>query len=154
MASKKKSKKPAKRAAKKPAAKKAAKRSATRRAAPRQSAPAVANPIVHWEIQSKMPDRLRSFYGDVFGWKIDANNPMNYGMVTSGGAKGIDGGIGGSMGPSPQTLVYASVPDINGVLDRVNAQGGRTIMPRTDVGPVIMAVFVDPEGNSFGVIEG
>jgi len=79
---------------------------------------------------------------------------MNYGMVASGGVHGIDGGIGGAMGPSSQVLVYVSVPDINAALDKITSRGGRTLMPRTDVGPVIMAIFQDPEGNTFGMIEG
>src|SRR3569832_323576 len=46
--------------------------------------------IVHWEIQSKQPEALHEFYGDVFGWEIDANNEFKYGMVSS---KGDNGGI-------------------------------------------------------------
>jgi len=156
MATKKSKKKSAKRAAAK-APKKAAKKSAARKSAARRPAAAASprHPVVHWEIQSKMPERLHAFYGDVFAWKIDANNPMNYGMVTSGGGKGsINGGIGGSMGPASDVLVYVSVPDITAALDLIGAKGGRTLMPRTDIGPVIMGVFQDPEGNTLGLIEG
>jgi predicted enzyme related to lactoylglutathione lyase len=45
------------------------------------------------------------------------------------------------------------VPDINASLEKIGSLGGRTLMPRTDVGPVIMAIFQDPEGNTFGIIE-
>jgi predicted enzyme related to lactoylglutathione lyase len=45
------------------------------------------------------------------------------------------------------------VADINAALDKIASHGGRTLMPRTDVGPVIMAIFQDPEGNTFGIIE-
>jgi predicted enzyme related to lactoylglutathione lyase len=161
MAKKKKKKKAAKLASAKPAAKavkKVAKKSAAKKSAARKPAPkpvprGPAHQVVHWEIQSKAPERLHSFYGEVFEWKIDANNPMNYGMVASGGRDGIDGGIGGSMGPTSQVLVYVNVPNINAALDRINASGGRTIMPRTDVGPVIMGIFQDPEGNTLGLVE-
>lgn len=167
MASRKSKKKPGKRALAKPVAKKVAK--ASKKSAPKKSAakrsaarkptakPVPRGPVhqvVHWEIQSKAPERLHAFYGDVFSWKIDANNPMNYGMVSSGGVYGIDGGIGGAMGPNSQVLVYVSVPDINAALDKIASSGGRTLMPRTDVGPVVMAIFQDPEGNTLGMIEG
>lgn len=147
----KRAKKKAKKAApRKPVAKKAAKRSAARKVA-KASGPQ----ICHWEIQSQSPERLHGFYSEVFGWKIDANNPMNYGMVSSGrGAGGIDGGIGGTQGPGSRVLVYANVPSIDPVLEKIESLGGKTLMPRTDVGPVIMALYADPEGNVMGVIEG
>ena len=137
--------------AKKPAvAKKVAKKTAARRA----SAPQVKHQIVHWEIQSQTPERLHSFYADVFGWKVDANNPMKYGMVSSGGKDGIDGGIGGSPAPGSRVVVYTSVPDINAALARIGAHGGKTIMPREDLGMVILAIYADPEGNTMGLVEG
>jgi predicted enzyme related to lactoylglutathione lyase len=152
----KKAKKKAKKAARKPVAKvakvakKAAKRSAAKKAPPRKAGPQ----IVHWEIQSLRPETLHQFYASVFGWKVDANNSMNYGMVSSGGGDGIDGGIGGSQTPQSRVLVYASVESIDDALARIASAGGSTIMPRTDVGPVIMALYTDPEGNVMGLIEG
>jgi predicted enzyme related to lactoylglutathione lyase len=155
MGAKKKSKKqaaakrqaPKRQASKRQAPAKKAKKSAVRKAAPRVE-------IVHWEIQSQMPDRLHQFYADAFGWRVDANNPMNYGMVSSSGKDGIDGGIGGSAHPGSRVLVYAAVKSIVDALARVEGAGGKTIMPRTDVGPVIMALYEDPEGNTMGLIEG
>jgi predicted enzyme related to lactoylglutathione lyase len=112
------------------------------------------NPVLHWEIQSTQPEALHDFYSDVFGWKIDANNPMKYGMVSSkGAAGGIDGGIGGTMHGASRVLVYASVESIAPVLARIEERGGRTLMPRTDIGPVVMAIYADPEGNTMGLIE-
>jgi uncharacterized protein len=173
MGSKKKAKKATKRSApkkapaKKAAPKKAApKRAAPKRAAPKRAAaktaapapkkPRVRHPVVHWEIQSTAPARLFDFYREVFEWVIDANNPMGYGMVASGGGgDSIGGGIGGAPGASTsKVVVYASVPSIDDTLARVGSKGGRTVMPRTDVGPVVMAIFEDPEGNAFGLVEG
>jgi predicted enzyme related to lactoylglutathione lyase len=146
---KKKAKKTAPKAAARKAPKKAAKRSAAR---------TVAKPrgpqILHWEIQSQSPDKLHGFYADVFGWKIDTNNPMRYGLVSSGrGNGGIDGGIGGSPSPGSRVVVYANVPSIPTVLDKIESLGGTTIMPRTDLGMVIIAQYLDPEGNVMGLME-
>jgi hypothetical protein len=146
--------KPAPKAAKKAAPKAAKKAAAPKRAAARKASKPSGPQIVHWEIQSQSPDKLHGFYASVFGWKVDANNPMNYGMVNSGGDDGINGGIGGSPAPGSRVLVYANVDDINASLAKVETHGGRTIMPRTDVGPVIMALYTDPEGNVMGIIEG
>jgi predicted enzyme related to lactoylglutathione lyase len=158
----KKSPAPKKGAVKKVAAKKAAarkvapKKPAAKKAAPRK-APKPKGPlhqVVHWEIQSKSPERLHDFYRDVFAWEINTDNPMKYGMVSSGGDdEGINGGIGGSMGPASRVLVYASVPDIEDALAKINEKGGRTVLPRSDMGMVVLAVFEDPEGNQFGLVE-
>jgi|HubBroStandDraft_2_1064218.scaffolds.fasta_scaffold50238_3 predicted enzyme related to lactoylglutathione lyase len=141
-----------KRAVAKTAPKKVAKKSAKRTA--RRAPAARVHPIVHWEIQSQSPDKLHSFYAEALGWSIDANNPMNYGMVSSKGKGGINGGIGGTDGKGSRVLVYASVPSIDDVLERIASLGGQTVMPRTDVGPVIMALYTDPEGNVMGLLEG
>ena len=42
------------------------------------------NPVVHFEIQSNQAGELQEFYSKLFGWKIDANNPMSYGIVDTG----------------------------------------------------------------------
>ena len=144
--------KPAKRgAAKKPAARKAA---PPKRAAARKASKPSGPQIVHWEIQSQSPEKLHGFYSDVFGWSVDANNSMKYGMVASGGRDGINGGIGGSPQPGSRVVVYANVADINHTLGKIEALGGKTVMPRTDIGMGVMAIYEDPEGNTMGIIEG
>jgi len=143
---------PKKAVAKKAPAKKAVAKKAARKA-PAPKAPHVDHPVMHWEIQSQRPTELHAFYADVLGWAIDANNSFNYGMVTSGGAKGINGGIGGSPAPGSRVVVYAEVPAIDPVLARIAGKGGTVVMPRTDIGPVTMAIYLDPEGNTMGLIE-
>jgi predicted enzyme related to lactoylglutathione lyase len=136
---------------------KAAKKSATRapRAARKPEAPKVL-PVVHWEIRAREPLLQQNFYRSLFDWTVDANNPMKYGMVKSSGGKAgsIDGGIGGT--PNGDTLVtfYVQVDDIDAYLAKVEQLGGKTLMPRSDIGPVIMATFQDPEGNEIGLLEG
>ena len=151
MAAKRGSKKAKKAGKTKAAPKRAAAKRPVRRAAPAKAKS--KHPVVHWEIQSMDPGRLHSFYTNVFGWKIDTNNPMGYGMVQSGGGGGIGGGIGGTQMPASKVLVYASVPSIESVLSLVSQHGGRTVMPRQDIGPVIMALYEDPEGNLMGLVE-
>ncbi len=52
----------------------------------------MANPVTHFEIQGADGPKLQQFYRDTFGWDVDANNPMDYGMVSAQG-RGIGGGI-------------------------------------------------------------
>ena len=45
--------------------------------------------VIHFEIIGKDADKLNEFYSGLFGWEINADNPMKYGIV-----KSQDGGIG------------------------------------------------------------
>ena len=142
----------AKRSAK-TSAKRSAKRSAKTSARPapqKRTHPAV----VHWEIQSSDPARQRDFFSSLFGWSIDANNPQNYGMVPHGGVDSIGGGIGDTHDSTSRVTVYVEVPDINIALTRAEELGAATVLPRTDMGMVVMAQFRDLDGNLIGLVEG
>ena len=36
-------------------------------------------PVVHFEIMGGNGNELEKFYAELFGWKINSNNPLNYG---------------------------------------------------------------------------
>lgn len=114
------------------------------------------NPVVHFEIVGKDGKKLQDFYANLFGWKIDANNEFNYGMVdTDTPGTGIRGGIGPTMDGNARTTVYAQVSDLQASLDKAVSLGGKVIMPITEIpGAVTMAMIADPEGNTFGLIRG
>jgi predicted enzyme related to lactoylglutathione lyase len=114
----------------------------------------MADPVVHFEVAGPDPAALQSFYASLFGWKIDANNPMNYGMVEA-----VEGGIAGGVGPSPDgnkhLTWYVQVADLQAALDQAERLGGKAVMPPMDVpgGPSI-AQFTDPAGNLIGLVKG
>ncbi len=111
-------------------------------------------PVVHFEIIGQDGAQLQTFYGALFGWKIDANNPMQYGLVAAE-EKSIGGGIGaGEPGGKPYVTVYIAVEKIDPVLEHVTKLGGKVVMERTVIpGMVIMAQFTDPSGNLIGLVE-
>jgi hypothetical protein len=41
-------------------------------------------PVVHFEIMGGEGSELETFYRQLFGWKINSNNPMKYGIVETG----------------------------------------------------------------------
>ena len=62
----------------------------------------MGQPVVHFEIVGKDGETLRSYYAGLFGWAIEANGPLNYGVVrrdVNADGVGIGGGIGGA--PTP-----------------------------------------------------
>ena len=112
----------------------------------------MGRPVVHFEVVGKDAGKLQQFYGDLFDWKIDANNPMNYGIVDNDG-NGINGGVGRSPDGSGHVTFYVHVDDINASLQQAESKGGKTVMPRTELPMVTLALFADPEGNVVGLVE-
>jgi uncharacterized protein len=114
------------------------------------------NPVIHFEVIGKDGPALQRFYGDLFGWTINADNPMNYGIVDNGG-QGINGGIGPAPeGGSGHVTFYVEVEDVQASLDKAKELGGSSIFGPTEVpggGPTI-ALFNDPEGHLVGLVKG
>ena len=111
-------------------------------------------PVVHWEISAKDAPRLQQFYASLFEWHVDADNPMQYGMVKTGGKGGLNGGIGPAQGPTGVTF-YAQVDDLDAYLKKAERLGGKTAVPPTEIpGMVTFAMFIDPEGNRIGLVKG
>jgi predicted enzyme related to lactoylglutathione lyase len=107
--------------------------------------------IVHVEVTGKDGAGLQKFYSDVFGWTLDTNNPGGYGMerqgeMTAGIGAANDGGVG-------NVTFYVHTDDPNAALAKVQANGGRVIMPLTEVAPETnIALFADPEGHIVGLM--
>ena len=109
------------------------------------------NPVVHFEIHGEDGAKLQKFYGDAFGWKVNADNPMNYGIVEAQDGKGVGGGI--TVSESAQTMFYIEVADLAASLKSVESLGGRVVMDVTTIpGMVTFAQFADPEGNVVGLV--
>ncbi len=112
----------------------------------------MGNPVVHFEIVGKEGGALQDFYRRAFGWKVDADNPMGYGMVDTGGD--LAGGISGADGEHNWVTVYIEVADPAATLKRLEELGARTLMGETAVpGGPTMAQFEDPAGNMVGLVK-
>ena|SRR6516162_305386 len=112
-------------------------------------------PVVRFEIMGGSGNRLEKFYEELFGWKIDSDNPMNYGMVDTGSLGGINGGVGASQDGGNRVSVYIQVEDLDSVLAKAEKLGGKTILPPSQVpGGLKLAMFSDPAGNITGLLLG
>ncbi len=113
-------------------------------------------PVVHFEIISDDAGKAQEFYGDLFGWNIDSDNPMNYGMVdTESDDKGINGGIGEDMADTGGHLTfYVEVPNVEETLQKAVEKGGTIVLDAMDIpgGPTI-GLFNDPDGRRVGLVE-
>ena len=113
----------------------------------------MANAVVHFEILGKDGAALQKFYGDLFGWKVNADNPMKYGYVAPE-AGGIRGGIATGQGGASMQTFYVEVTDLQAALDKAAKLGGKTIMPVTHIpgADVSIAMVGDPEGHVVGLV--
>ena len=112
---------------------------------------------IHFEIPADDPERARKFYGDVFGWKFQKwDGPMPYWLVTTGenGEPGIDGGLAPRQHPGATTVNTVGVASLDDTVKKIEGSGGRTVAPRMAIpGVGWLAYCLDPEGNTFGVMQ-
>ena len=121
----------------------------------------MGQPVVHFEIIGKDADALRSYYGELFGWSFNADNPMGYGIVERDSNLNADGiGIGGGVGAGPEgysghVTFYIEVPDVEASLAKAEALGGTRMMgPEKVMDRIEIGLFTDPEGHVVGVVAG
>ena len=119
----------------------------------------MGQPVVHFEVIGKDGPKLQSYYSDLFGWKIDADNPMGYGIVQrddnlSPDGIGIGGGIGkGRDGYDGHVTFYIGVSDVEAALAKAESLGGTRVMgPDKVMDTIEIGLFADPEGHVVGVV--
>jgi predicted enzyme related to lactoylglutathione lyase len=105
------------------------------------------------------PDAAAAFYGDLFGWDLEALTPpeasIRYFMARLPG--GDVAAVGSPPEGAPQTAVwntYVWVENADETADRVRAAGGTVLLEPGDVGEYgRVGMFADPAGAAFGVWE-
>ena len=121
----------------------------------------MGQPVVHFEVIGTDGEKLQKYYSQLFGWEIDSNNDMKYGMVardsnlSTDGQPGIGGGVaGGPPGYEGHVTFYVAVPDVEAALAKAEELGGKRIMgPEKIMDMVELGQFSDPEGHVIGVVK-
>lgn len=90
----------------------------------------MANPVTHWQLVTTDPEKAERFYTKLFGWKVNADNPLGCRMVTTGGAGGIDGGIWPAP-PEANSFVqlHVEVEDVAASVEKATSLGATVIIP-------------------------
>jgi len=116
------------------------------------------NAISWFEIPSADINRAQKFYEEIFDIQMIPMEmpqlqmrmfPIEDPMTGIGGAVCYAGDF---YKPSAEAgpLVYLNAnPDVQNILDKVEAAGGKIVVPKTEISPEYghMAVFIDTEGN-------
>jgi predicted enzyme related to lactoylglutathione lyase len=113
-------------------------------------------PVAWFEITSRDPARLVTFYRDLFDWTIEDSPQSGYSLVDTGAAaQAIGGGIGATQGPDDPggVTVYMRVENLRAVLDKAEALGGKALVPPTELpdGYGRFAMLADPDGHTLGL---
>jgi uncharacterized protein len=115
----------------------------------------MAQPVVHFEVIGKDPDKLRSYYSQLFGWEFgEPIGPTNYTTVQNP-ANEVGGGIGGVPEGYPgHVTFYVQVPDPEAALAQAESLGGTRMMGPDEVpgAGITIGLFSDPEGHVVGVV--
>ena len=84
--------------------------------------------VTHFEVVGQDADALRSFFGEMFGWKFSAPmGPTDYSVLEE--QEGIGGGIGaGPEGYSGHVTFYVQVDDVGAALEKAESLGGTRMM--------------------------
>jgi len=120
------------------------------------------NAISWFEIPTTDIDRAQKFYEAIFGITMipmDMPNikmrmfPLDDMMTQVGGALCDSGGFHKASATDGPLIYLNANPDVQGVLDKVEAAGGKIMMPKTEISPEygFMALFMDTEGNRIGL---
>jgi len=120
----------------------------------------MGQPVVHFEIIGQDGDALKAYYAELFGWKINSDNPMGYGIVRREGHTTPDGiGIGGGVAGGPEgyeghVTFYVAVDDPEAALAKAESLGGTRIFGPDEVMPgLVIGQFTDPEGHLIGLVK-
>jgi predicted enzyme related to lactoylglutathione lyase len=113
----------------------------------------MANPVLQFQILSKSPDETANFYSALFGWTIDANNPLGYRKIDTGSSQGIQGGIWPAPPQAPNFVqLFVGVDDLKVEVQKAEGLGAKIIIPPTILPEGDeMAVMLDPQGMSFAL---
>ena len=119
--------------------------------------------IVHFEIPANDLEKLKKFYSDLFGWKIEKMpGGMEYwgiqtvpvdekGMAVR---PGVNGGMMKRQMPEQKPVNYISVESVDEYSKKVVKLGGQIVVQKMEIpGLGWWALALDPEGNQIGLFE-
>lgn len=119
------------------------------------------NAISWFEIPATDLERATTFYETIFGLKLTPLDMPNIkmrmfpieDMMGVGGAVVDSGGFHKPSSTDGPLIYLNGNPDLQNILDKVEAAGGKIFLAKTEISPEYgyMAVIIDTEGNRIGL---
>lgn len=119
--------------------------------------------IMHFDIPADDVEKLKRFYENVFGWKIEKTpGPVDYWLIytvpVDEQGKPTEMGVNGGMMKrehSEQKITnYVLVESVDEYAKKIEDAGGKIIVPKMAVPSMgYWAYFTDPDGNVLAIWE-
>jgi len=123
----------------------------------------VDHTIVHFEIPADDVQKLKGFYTELFGWKIERlPGPVEYWNIQTVPVnekgepirQGVNGGMMKKQNPQHKLTNYILVESIDEYTKKIQTLGGKVTVPKTEVpGVGWWALALDPEDNQFAILQ-
>ncbi|MBK8848432.1 MAG: VOC family protein [Bacteroidetes bacterium] len=115
----------------------------------------MSNKLTHFAIHIDDMERAKSFYDGVFDWDFQSYGQEDFLQIKADKSENSE--LIGALqsrkySPVPDKIIglecSISVENIDDIIEKVNANGGQVLMPRTAI-PYVgwIAKFLDTEGN-------
>jgi len=108
------------------------------------------------ELMTTDPKAAKVFYTELCGWSTKDMDmgPMGTYTLFNAGEIGVGGMMKAQDGMPSNWLVYVGADDADATMKKIGAQGGKTLVPPTDVPDMVrFAIATDPQGAAFGVLK-
>ena len=115
-----------------------------------------SSPVTTWfEIPTTDYPRAVTFYQTVFGITLQEEMMDDLTMAIFPHSEHNTGGAlvkCAQSKPQPQgVVIYLYTQEFDATLDRITANGGNIVMPKTTIPAGVIALFTDSEGNRVGL---
>ena len=112
----------------------------------------MAHPVIHAEIRSQDPDSTRTFFADLFGWKVASEGAFpGYTFIDTGAEGGAYVAISPRQTGDDEVLFFVSVDDVAAALKKAVELGGSIVQPEQKVPGTSFGVLADAQGHKVGV---
>jgi len=101
----------------------------------------VDHTIVHFEIPAENVEKLMKFYSELFGWKMEKVQWMDYWPIETVPVNkqgqpirpGVNGGLYRKETAEIKPLNYINVESVDEYIKNIKALGGKIIIPKQEV---------------------
>ena len=112
----------------------------------------MSHPVIHAEIRSEDPDATRTFFAELFGWKVASEGGFpGYTFIDTGSDNGPAVAISPRQGADDEVLFFVAVQDVAATLAAAERLGGRIIQPEQRVPGTSFGVLADSQGHRIGI---
>jgi uncharacterized protein len=108
------------------------------------------------QLNASSPSVAQDFYSDLFGWRFDqvAEEPPFWGIYNGERLNGGMMPLPAQAGAPSHWLTYFTSSDVDASAGKIGELGGRVLVGPMPVPSGRIAVAADPQGATFGLVEG